>query len=113
MSPVEAYIAAQPPASQLVLHAVRNAIRRGMPQAEEAISYNIPTYRLAGRAALYFAGWKTHVSLYPTTTALMAEMGDALAPYLAAKNTLQFKFKTPPPLELIEKIAAFRATEDY
>lgn len=113
MSSVEAYIAAQPPASQPLLRAVRQAIRKGMPKAEESIAYQIPAYALGGRRVLYFAGWKKHLALYPTSTAMLAAMGDELEPYRAAKDSLHFSLARPVPTELIEKIAAFRATEDY
>lgn len=113
MSPVDAYIAAQPPAAQPALRAVRDAIRRAMPQAEESISYKIPTYRLAGRAVLYFAGWKRHVALYPTSTAMLAALADELAPHRAAKDSLHFPLAEPPLIALIERIAAFRAAEAY
>ncbi len=57
------YLASQPPAAQRALKRVRSAIRKAMPAAEEVISYQIPAYKLNGRAVLYFAGWKAHYSL--------------------------------------------------
>ena len=64
---VDDYIASQPEAVQAVLQRVRSIIRKAVPGAEEVISYQIPTYKLHGRAVLYFAGWKQHYSLYPAT----------------------------------------------
>ncbi len=64
---VDEYIAAQPKAAQVALKRVRSAIRKGVPGAEEAIWYQIPTYRLHGRYVIYFAGWKAHYSIYPST----------------------------------------------
>ena len=66
------YIASHPPAVQRALKRVRSAIRKGMPKAEEVISYQIPAYKVDGRAVLYFAGWKAHYSLYPSTRRLVA-----------------------------------------
>jgi uncharacterized protein YdhG (YjbR/CyaY superfamily) len=110
---VDDYIAAQPEASRPRLQAIRAAIRKAMPLAEERIAYKIPAYRLDGRNLLYFAGWKNHLALYPTSTAMIAAMGDDLAPHRAAKDSLHFKHSQPLPVELIERIAAFRATEGY
>jgi uncharacterized protein YdhG (YjbR/CyaY superfamily) len=110
---VEAYIAAQPPAAQPSLRAVREAILRGMPEAEETFAYSMPAYALDGRRVLYFAGWKTHVALYPTSRAMLAAMGEELAPYRGAKDSLRFSLAEPAPAALIERIAAFRASETY
>src|SRR5262245_15328186 len=110
---IDGYIAAQPEAARPALEAVRAAIRRGMPRAVESIAYGMPAYSLDGKRVLYFAGWKAHIAVYPTSRAMEAALGDALAPYRAAKDSLHFKLTQPPPVGLIERIAAFRAEEDY
>ena len=66
---IHEYIASQPEAARVVLERVRGAIRKALPGAEEAISYQIPAYKLHGGLVLYFAGWKKHYSLYPPPTA--------------------------------------------
>jgi uncharacterized protein YdhG (YjbR/CyaY superfamily) len=66
---VDEYIASQPEAAQGVLELVRSSIRKAVPNAEESISYKIPTYKLRGDPVIYFAGWKQHYSLYPATAA--------------------------------------------
>lgn len=108
---VNDYIASQPPAAQRVLKRVRSIIRKAMPGAEEVISYQIPAYKVNGRAALYFAGWKEHFSLYPSTDRLVAAFKDELARYEVSKGTIRFPLSEPVPVKLIEGIAKFRATE--
>ncbi len=108
---VDHYIAAQPEAVQAVLERVRNIIRRAVPQADEVISYQIPTYKLAGRAVIYFAGWKQHYSLYPATGLVRAAFQDELAPYQINKGTIRFPLSQPIPAKLIERIAKLRAQE--
>ena len=108
---VDEYIAAQPEAVRGVLKKVRSAIRKGAPAAEETISYNIPSYKMPGGRALYFAGWKRHYSLYPVTARLLAEFKDELAAYEVEKGTIRFPLSGPVPVKLIERIAKFRATE--
>jgi uncharacterized protein YdhG (YjbR/CyaY superfamily) len=108
---VDDYIASQSEATQAVLIRVRGTIRKAMPEAEELISYGIPAYKLHGRAALYFAGWKRHYSLYPATAQLVAAFQDALAPYDVSKGTLRFPLSEPVPIKLIQRIAKFRAKE--
>ena len=108
---VDEYISAQPDAVQAMLELVRRAIRKAMPGADEVISYKIPTYKLNGRAVLYFAAWKEHYSLYPAGEPLVAAFKDELAPYQVDKGTIRFPLSQPVPVKLIEHIAKFRAQE--
>ena len=109
---VDEYIAAQPKAAQVALKRVRSAIRKGLPGAEEAISYQIPTYKLHGRSVIYFAGWKEHYSIYPSTRPLVAAFEKALEPYeVNDKGTIRFPLSQPVPVKLIEGLAKFRAKE--
>ena len=108
---VDEYIASHSEAVQSVLERVRSTIRKAVPQAEEVISYKIPTYKLQGGPVLYFAGWKQHFSLYPVTANVVAAFKDEIAPYLVKKATLRFPLAQPVPLKLIGRIAKFRAKE--
>jgi uncharacterized protein YdhG (YjbR/CyaY superfamily) len=60
---VDEYIASKPEAVRGILERVRSAIRKALPGADEVISYQIPAYKLQGRAVIYFAGWKQHYSV--------------------------------------------------
>jgi uncharacterized protein YdhG (YjbR/CyaY superfamily) len=108
---VDEYIGAQPQASREILERVRQAIRKALPQAEEVISYQIPTYKIRGSAIIYFAGWKQHYSLYPAGDRLVAEFKDELAAYKVNKGTIRFPLSEPVQVKLIERIAKFRASE--
>ena len=110
-SSVDEYIASKPDPVQTVLKSIRTAIAAALPGAEEVISYNIPTYKLHGRAMLYFAGWKNHYSIYPATAGLVAAFQDDLQPYTIEKGTIRFPLSQPVPLDLIRRIAEFRAAE--
>ena len=108
---VDDYIASQPEATQAVLERVRSIIRKALPAAEEAISYQIPAYKLPGGAVVYFAGWKQHYSLYPASAALVKAFKAELAPYELSKGTIRFPLGETVPAKLIERIAKFRAKE--
>jgi uncharacterized protein YdhG (YjbR/CyaY superfamily) len=107
---VEAYLGSFPDEVRPVLEQVRTAIRAAVPGAQETISYDIPTFKLDGRAVVYFAGWKHHVSVYPIPRADEALERD-LAPFRAAKGTLKFPLDRPIPYELIGRAAALLATQ--
>jgi uncharacterized protein YdhG (YjbR/CyaY superfamily) len=108
---VDEYIASQPEALRALLERVRSTIRKALPDAEEVISYKIPAYKLHGRAAIYFAGWKQHYSIYPAGERLVAAFKDKLALYEVSKGTIRFPLSQPVPVRLIERIAKFRAKE--
>jgi uncharacterized protein YdhG (YjbR/CyaY superfamily) len=109
---IDEYIADFPRTVQSVLKRVRSTIRKALPGAEEVISYRIPAFRVHGSTVLYFAGWKKHYSLYPSTDRLVKAFKDELAPYeVNNKGTIRFPLSEPVPVKLIEAIATFRATE--
>ena len=108
---IDEYIAAQPEAIRPILERVRGIIRKAAPAAEEAISYQIPTFRLNGTYLIYLSGAKRHYALYPVTDALTETLGDQLAPHLAGKGTMRFPLSEPVPGKLIERIVKVRAQE--
>jgi uncharacterized protein YdhG (YjbR/CyaY superfamily) len=108
---VDEYIASHPEAVQRVLKRVRSVIRKAVPGAEETISYKIPTYKLHGRALIYFAAWSQHYSLYPSTDRIVAAFKEQLAAYEVSKGTIRLPFSEAVPVKLIEGIAKLRAKE--
>ena len=108
---VDEYIASQPEPIRGLLEQVRRTIRKAVPEAEEAISYKMPTYKLPGGPVLYFAGWKQHISLYPATATVVAAFQNDIAPYVVHKSTIRFPLAQPIPMKLIARIAKFRAKE--
>jgi len=101
---VDAYIAKQPVEVQAVLQRVRRIIRRALPEADETISYQIPTYKVGGQYVVYFAGWKAHWSIYPVTEPVRAKLRSALAAYELSKGTVRFPLTDPVPAKLVERI---------
>ena len=108
---VDGYIAAQPETARAALEQVRSAIGKGVPGAEETISYNIPAYKVNGKVVIYFAGWKKHYSLYPAGENLVAAFNDDLAPFEVEKGTIRFPLAGAVPVKLIAKIAKFRTND--
>ena len=110
---IDAYIAAQPAAARPVLEQVRAAIAKALPTAEQGISYQIPVFKISGRAVIYFAGWKKHYSLYPIGAALADAFRERLALYeINGKGTMRLPLSEPVPAALIADIAKFRANQE-
>jgi uncharacterized protein YdhG (YjbR/CyaY superfamily) len=100
---VDGYIASFPSEVQDVLREMRRRIRQVVPDAVEEISYQIPTYKLEGKAFVYFAGWKTHASLYPIPP-LDQPLETEVAAYRSGKDTVRFPLSEPLPADLVSRI---------
>jgi uncharacterized protein YdhG (YjbR/CyaY superfamily) len=109
-SDVDKYIEAFPETTQVILNKVRKIIADIIPQADQVISYGVPTFKINGKYVIYFAGYKNHISLYPATDAMVESIKDAKK-YRVSKGTLKFKLSEPIPYELIEKVAEFKLKE--
>jgi uncharacterized protein YdhG (YjbR/CyaY superfamily) len=108
---IDDYLAAQPDAARRVLERLRRTIRAALPGADETISYGIPAYKLHGRVVLYFAGWREHYSLYPSSRQLVEKFKKDLAPYELRKGTIRIPLDEPAPAALVARIAKFRARQ--
>lgn len=107
---IDAYIAAAPEAVRGVLEQVRSTIHEAVPDAVEAIRYRMPTFTLGGRNLVHFAAFRRHLGFYPIPSGIEA-FREELAPYKQGKGSVQFPLDEPMPLELIARIARFRADE--
>lgn len=107
---VDAYLREIPnEAARASLAALREVIRDELPEAEEVISYGVPTYKLKGFVAS-FAAFKNHCSFFPGHT--VAEFAEQLKGYKTSKGTIQFSPDSPLPEELVRAILRARAREN-
>ena len=107
---IDGYIARFPADVQAILEQVRMTIRTAAPEATETISYQMPAFKLHG-ILVYFAGWKTHIGLYPPVSGDKA-LEKAVARYSGPKGNLQFPLDEPIPYDLIERIVKLRVKQD-
>ena len=108
---IDAYIAGFPSDVQQILQEIRKTIRKAAPDAEETISYLIPTFNLKGKYLIYFAAYKKHVGLYPAPRG-SEKFKKELSAYDGGKGTVRFPLDKPIPLELITRIVKFRIKEN-
>jgi len=107
---IDEYIASFPKDVQAILEKMRRVIRESAPQAEEAISYGIPTFKLKGNL-VHFAAFKDHIGFFPASTAIAAFRKD-LSSYKGSKGTVQFPIGQPIPFDLVRRIVKFRVKEN-
>jgi uncharacterized protein YdhG (YjbR/CyaY superfamily) len=97
---VDGYLAALTPAQRAQFERIRRIVRSIVPDAEETISYRIPTFKHRGKYLIYFATFKDHMSVYPTVGAVEATKG--------TKGTFRFSDDDPVPEEVVRGIVAHR-----
>ncbi len=107
---MDEYIAAFPEEIQATLAKIRQTIKEAAPQATEAISYGMPTFKLNGNL-VHFAAFNDHFGFFPTSSGVAAFKKE-LAPYDTSKGTIRFPLDKPVPYKLIEKIVRFRVNEN-
>ena len=102
---IDEYISRQPEAVQPRLRAVRETIRAAIPEAQEKISWQMPTYWM-GQNLIHFAAFKKHIGLYPggEATEVFAER---LTDFDTSKGTIRLPNNKDLPLELIRDIAVW------
>jgi uncharacterized protein YdhG (YjbR/CyaY superfamily) len=107
---IDEYIAGFPNDVQELLNKIRMTIRKAAPDAEETISYQIPTFTLKGKYLVYFAAFKKHIGLYPAPRGI-EKFKKELSVYEGGKGTVRFPLDRPIPFGLIERIVKFRVKE--
>lgn len=108
---VDAYIEEFSPEVQALLRKMRNTILKVASGVQESISYGMPAYKTQGKPLVYFAAYKNHIGFYALPSGHEAFKKE-LSGYQQSKGSVQFPLNEPLPLELIEKLVAFRVQEN-
>mgnify|MGYP001258163369 FL=1 len=107
---IDAYIATFPETVQGILKEIRAIINDSVPDVQESISYQMPTFKLNGKRLIYFAAFKKHIGLFGASGVIEA-FPEELTAYAGPKGNLQFPLNQPMPYDLICKIVAFRVSK--
>ena len=100
---IDEYIQTQDENIRPKLEEMRAILRKAIPEAEECISWSMPTYR-KGRNLIHFAASKKHIGLYPGGEAT-AVFKEELSGIDTSKGTIRLPYDKELPEELITKIA--------
>jgi uncharacterized protein YdhG (YjbR/CyaY superfamily) len=107
---IDQYIETFPEDIQDILQKIRQTIQRAAAEATEAISYQMPTFKLNGNL-VHFAAFKNHIGFYPIPSGIEA-FKDELLPYIAGKGSIRFPLDKPIPYDLVKRIVEFRVKEN-
>jgi uncharacterized protein YdhG (YjbR/CyaY superfamily) len=109
-SSVDDYIRSFPEPDQQILEKLRQIIKSAAPDADETISYQMPTFRLQG-VLVHFAAFPHHIGFYPTPSGIEA-FDHELAHYKKAKGSVQFPKDQPIPYDLVRRIVEYRVQQN-
>ena len=109
---MDEYLAAVPEPARSTLNRIRAAIRSAVPpEATEAISYRIPTFKYKG-PLLGFAAFSDHCSLFPMSPPVIEAFKNELKDYHTSKGTIRFPVDKPLPAALVKKLVKARIAEN-
>jgi uncharacterized protein YdhG (YjbR/CyaY superfamily) len=106
---IDDYIATFPQNVQHKLRELRSAIKEAAPEAEESISYGMPTFKLNGNL-VHFAAYNKHIGFYVPSSVILA-FKEKLSIYKQSKGTVQFPMDWPIPSKTVKEMVRFRVTE--
>jgi uncharacterized protein YdhG (YjbR/CyaY superfamily) len=108
---VDEYLAGVPEPARGTLNKIRAAIRSAVPpEATEAISYGIPTFKYKG-PLVWFAAFSNHCSLFPTASVIEA-LKNELKGFSTSKGTIHFPTDKPLPTALVKKLVKARVAQN-
>jgi uncharacterized protein YdhG (YjbR/CyaY superfamily) len=107
---IDEYIAGYPPDVRRMLLRLRKTIQAAASDAEETMSYRIPTFRDHGYL-VHFAAWKHHISFCPTSSGIR-QFAKELSGFKQSRGTVHFPLDRPIPVKLVSRIVKFRLKEN-
>lgn len=99
---IEEYIIRQDKDKQADLFLMRRILQQALPEAEERISWSMPTY-WKNHNILHFAAAKKHIGFYPGAEAVI-EFKNELEKYSVDKGTIRIPYGNID-VDLVKKIA--------
>lgn len=108
-SEIERYIAAADEPARGRLAELRALICAAAPEAEQRMSYGMPTWR-QGENLVHIGAAAKHVGLYPGPAAIEAFAAE-LADWPTSKGAIRLPHDRPLPLALVERIVRWRVEQ--
>ncbi len=109
MNTIDEYLDNLPPGQKKALQRVRDIVLKTVLDAEEVISYGMPTFKKDGKQFLNMSAFKDHLSLFGNVD----HFADQLQGFtLTGRGTVQFTEDKPIPEELIKAIVLHRIKEN-
>lgn len=107
---IDGYLSKIDPAFRAELQRIRELVLHLVPEAEESISYRMPTLKYRDRPLVFFTTSKKHMSFYPSSWAI-EKFRDRLEHYKTSEHAIQFTLENPLPDDLVEDLVRCHVRE--
>ena len=104
MTVIDKYLQKLEPEKREQLERIRSLAKQMVPEATEAIMYNMPTLKYLGKPFLGFNVHKNHIGIYPFSGEVVEKLKDRLTPYSFTKGAIQIPYDSPIPEKMLREI---------
>jgi len=87
---------------------IRHIVEQTVPDAQELISYGIPSFKYKGKYLVGYCAYKKHLSLFPGGAPLEL-LREKLRDFKLSAGTVQFTLERPIPEAVIRELIEIRA----
>ncbi len=108
MSAIDDYLKNTTPNQKAVLVRLSEIIKEIVPEVEEVISYGIPAFRYKKQYLIFFGAFRDHMSMFPASDEMVAEIGEELGKFRTSKGTFRFTEDNLIPEPIIRQAIIFR-----
>jgi uncharacterized protein YdhG (YjbR/CyaY superfamily) len=108
---VETYLDGLTAEQRAAVQKLRDAIAAAVPEAEDAVVYNMPGFKLRGKSFVGYAAFKDHYSFFPMSVEAIEAHRKELGDRVTGKGTISFDYGERLPLALIKKVTKTRLAE--
>jgi uncharacterized protein YdhG (YjbR/CyaY superfamily) len=107
----DAWVADQPEDRRTAIADLAAAVLAAAPDAEKAMSYGTPAWRLHGRPLAGVSAAARHLSYLPFSPAVVEAHADRLAGWGTSRGAIRFTPDRPLPADLVASLVAARRAE--
>jgi uncharacterized protein YdhG (YjbR/CyaY superfamily) len=108
---VEAYLRDLPADHRAAVVKLRDAIAAAAPDAEPAIAWSMPGFKMRGKAFVGYAAFKDHYSFFPMSVAAIDACRAELGEHVTGKGTISFGYDERLPVGVVKKVVKTRLAE--
>jgi uncharacterized protein YdhG (YjbR/CyaY superfamily) len=108
---VKAYLGGLKGEQKVAVEKLRDAIAAVVPEAEDAIVYSMPGFKLNGKSFVGYMAFKDHYSFFPMSTSAIDAHRKDLGDHVTGKGTISFDYGERLPVTLIKKVVKTRLAE--
>lgn len=94
------------PPQQAEFERIKKLVLDIVPDAEQVVSYGMPTFKYRRKIILHVGAFTDHMSLFPG--GIVEKFAEELKDYKTSKGTIQFTLEKPLPTDVIQKIVHYR-----